>query len=284
MSEISFQWIESEANQFLSPVDAYIVFAMIQALDSNNPRICEIGVWKGGWIASLCNNINQIAIYAVDPYPGLPSIKQEFEENVLNKYSNVKLYSSTSELLVREPGIQFNLVHIDGEHSEVAVLRDLDYASNNLSEQGIIVVDDIWHESFPGIASATMKFIHNSNFVPFLISGAKMYLTREDNYAKSHEITTKLLAEANLKFNLDFKTGTYGESYIQENDIKGHKQIILQKSQRDLKPFMNSIKEMESFGARIVKRLKSLEYWLTPPIFQLVVKSLVGWARRIQKQ
>ena len=146
------------------------------------------------------------------------------------------------------------------------------------------MVDDIWHESFPGIASATMKFIHTSNFVPFLISGAKMYMTSEENFAKSHEITTNLLAEANLKFNLDFKTGTYGESYTQENDIKGHKQIILQKSQRDLKPFMNSIKEMESFGARIVKRLKSLEYWLTPPVFQLVVKSLARWARKIQKQ
>jgi hypothetical protein len=221
-----FHWNKSQATEFLSAVDAYIAIRLFKEIERKDPQICEIGVWRGGWIKSLC--INQVTdkIIGIDPYPGLLEIKREFAENVMRHFPNVELYSSSSELLDEKSKVIFDMIHVDGEHSEVALSNDLDFSSKVLDRGGILIIDDIWHESFPGIASATFKFIHNSDFAPFLISGAKIYLCRESEYSRFFELTKRILSEGNLSYQTSFKKGTYGEDYQQDNSIKGYQQIV----------------------------------------------------------
>ncbi|NBT57675.1 hypothetical protein EBT16_02710, partial [bacterium] len=55
----------------------------------------------------------------------------------------------------------FNLIHIDGEHSEHAVLEDLTMADKfaSRSDNSIIIIDDVFVRHYPGVTNATFDFI-----------------------------------------------------------------------------------------------------------------------------
>jgi hypothetical protein len=272
MQEALFHWKKSQATEFLSVVDAYIAFGLYTEISRENPQICEIGVWRGGWINSLC--VNQVAgrIIGIDPYPGLEEIKKEFEENVMSLYPNVKLYSSLNQLLVGSPEVIFDMVHIDGEHSEVALLKDLESSSRILDEQGILIIDDIWHESFPGVASATFKFIHSSDFAPFLISGAKIYLCKESEHARYFESTKQILSKGNLTYQTSFQKGTYGEDYQQDNSIKGYEQIVTNGSRRNLENLLALTHPAPSRRIKFFKYAEKTVLLFVPPIIPRLLK------------
>lgn len=80
MQETLFHWKKSQATEFLSVVDAYIAFGLYKEIRRENLQICEIGVWRGGWIKSLC--INQITdrIIGIDPYPGLEKLNENLKK------------------------------------------------------------------------------------------------------------------------------------------------------------------------------------------------------------
>lgn len=104
------------------------------------------------------------------------------------------------ELLDNYNGIsgEFDLVHIDGEHTEVAVDRDLKFAKVNISSDGLIILDDIFHTKFIGVLSAAFKHIHECDIVPFLISRQKMYMCRKDKYEFFYSRAANLLHEVNI--------------------------------------------------------------------------------------
>ena len=276
MQETLFNWKKSQATEFLSVLDAYIAFGLYKEISRENPQICEIGVWRGGWINSLC--INQVAdrIIGIDPYPGLEEIKREFEESVMSQFPNVELYSSLDQLLVESPKVTFDMIHIDGEHSEVALLKDLDSSSRILDRGGILIIDDIWHESFPGVASAAFKFIHSSDFTPFLISGAKMYLCRESEHKRFLESTKQILSKGNLTYQTNFQKGTYGEDYQQDNSIKGYQQIVTNGSHKNLQNLLALSHPAPSKRFKLLKLGEKIILLLVPPIiprlFQLLSK------------
>jgi len=128
----------------------------------------------------LLNNLKKLQCVAIDPYPGLNDIKNIFLDNLRthNLQDRVELKASYSSITDNN----FSLIHIDGEHSELAVTKDCNFAIANLSNRGLIVVDDIWHPRFPGIISAVMKIIHLNKLTPFLASRNKMYLCLPDDY------------------------------------------------------------------------------------------------------
>lgn len=274
MQEILFHWNKSQATEFLSVVDAYIAYGLYKEINRENPQICEIGVWRGGWINSLCINQVDDRIVGIDPYPGLEEIKGEFEENVLSKFGNVELYPSLNQLLAESPEVTFDMVHIDGEHSEVALLNDLDSSSKILDKDGILIIDDIWHESFPGVASATFKFIHNSDFTPFLITGAKIYLCKESEHERFYESTKQILRKGNLVYQTGFEKGTYGEDYQQDNSIKGYQQIVTNGNRKNLENLLTLSHPALTKRIKIFKLVEKLILLFVPPIIPRLFRFL----------
>ena len=272
MSQSLFRWKNSQATEFLSVVDAFIALELYKEIRSEKSQICEIGVWRGGWIQSLCANQVMDNIIGIDPYPGLPDIKREFEENVMSLYPNVELYPSLEIFSQDKPGEIFSMVHIDGEHSEIALLNDLEDSAKILDREGILIIDDIWHESFPGIASAAFKFIHHSDFSPFLISGAKMYLCKESQHKRFFETTERILTEGNLTYQTSFKKGTYGEDYQQENCIKGYQQIITNGGRKNVENLTALSDAAPSKSQRFFNLATKLFRQLVPPLFPRVIQ------------
>ena len=220
-------WYSKELSEWLSPYDAYF---SVNLLVNSGGGICEIGVYKGGYLVTILRNISGLSALAIDPFPGLDSIKSVFWDNLkLNGLEqNVQLLPNYFSIKCQS----FDLIHIDGEHSEDAVFQDLLFAQNNLAQSGIIVVDDIWHPLFPGIISATMKFVHQSGFVPFLSTQQKMYLCLEAEHDFHFSRAQKLLKDFDIPHSSGWLKGEANHkgviaAYDQSNSIKGYRQLMV---------------------------------------------------------
>jgi hypothetical protein len=269
-----FRLEDHEIYEWLSPRDAYISASLLTLNGSAPQNVCEIGSWKGGFVVAVLTNTLNVRMVSIDPYPGLKKIKiQFFDELEKRGLSNQVDWFPTKEIFSQNSNIMsFDLIHIDGEHSEVAVLEDLLFAEKNLAIGGIIAIDDIWHQDFPGIASAVFKFCHESEFVPFLISGPKIYLNRESEHEVHHNHTKEMLEEGKIEYSEGFKVNTFGETFTQSNAIKGFGQIILQNDTASMNKFYraNSLEQKLNFS----KSFKNLSSHMLPPFVNSILKFL----------
>jgi hypothetical protein len=89
----------------------------------------------------------------------------------------LRVYSKRSqELTPSEIGV-CRLIHIDGAHSLEAVTADLQLASECIDPRGVIVLDDAFRGTWPGVTEAIIRFLDsNSSLSPLIIGFGKMAL------------------------------------------------------------------------------------------------------------
>ncbi len=268
-------WETDENTIWLDPFDAFFSINLIPAPQKS---VCEIGVYKGGFLMVLLENLPHLQALAVDPYPNSENIKSIFIHNIKAKKleSRVRLLENYDSLSDQK----FDLVHIDGEHSEVAVLSDLQFATHNLSSKGIVVIDDIWHPLFPGIVSATMKVIHQGTLAPFLISRNKMYLCKPSEYNHHYNSARSLLKLTEIPYSSGISEGSdilgSKSTYSQANSINGFNQLVvgnINKFQQSLILGLENPVKLSS-AREIFKQI-------TPPIFvKILRKSAAAYRSR----
>jgi len=225
MNNKGFYW-EWDDEPELSPLDAILINEFSKLSQGESDVVLEIGVYKGGFVKNyLLNNKNEFCV-GIDPYPNLQEVKQNLFRELQHKrlvdrftlFENFKEYLN-SGCSQQKP----KLVHIDGEHSESAVLLDLEFAQKCVSPKGIIIIDDIFHTNFPGVASGTFSFLHNSNFAPFLITSNKLFICHEDLYSYYSENALKIMKNKSISYLKSYENGKYDQS----NSIKGFAQLIV---------------------------------------------------------
>ena len=265
-------WQSDELVEWLHPYDA---FFSINLLVDSRGGICEVGVYKGGYLITMLRNNPSLNAVAIDPYLGLNSIKETFLNNLLSykledKIKHFADYTSLKEHL-------FDLIHIDGEHSESAVIKDLHFAKDNLANKGLIVIDDIWHPLFPGVVSATMKFVHESDFVPFLSTRQKMFICRENQYEYYYSKASALLQKFNISHSSGWAKGSPNHqgvlaAFDQSNAIKGSPQLMVDsKSKHEQLIVLKITSDTNKVPRKILKQL-------LPPFLVPVVKKLANQA------
>lgn len=172
-------------------------------------------------------NLSGSRVIGVDPYPGLEKVRSEMLERLdhLGIRERFELFPSLSEV---PADLRFDLIHVDGEHSEEATLRDLHYAEQHLNADGVITADDFRHPWFPGIASALFRFCIENDFRIFLTSYHKAYIARTVHASKLHDA---LLAE--LEGDEELLLHRYYQhrdptppAYIQRTDVLGQPVLI----------------------------------------------------------
>ena len=262
-------WQFGELVEWLDPYDAF--FSMNLLVDSGG-GICEVGVYKGGYLITMLRNNPRLNAVAIDPYPGLNSIKETFLNNLLSYKleDNIKHFADYNSLKENS----FDLIHIDGEHSESAVIKDLHFARDNLANKGLIVIDDIWHPLFPGVVSATMKFVHESDFVPFLSTRQKIFICRDNQYEYHYSQASELLQKFNIPHSSGWIKGDPNHqgvlaAYDQSNAIKGFPQLIVESKSRHAQLIVLKITSDTNRVPRILKQL-------LPPFLVSVQKKLAN--------
>ena len=85
----------------------------------------------------------------------------------------------TGSDVVRLAGGKIRLFSVDGGHTEEITENDLTVADEALDDGGIIVVDDVFNDLFPGVTNGLHRFFaRKPNLVPFAVGANKTYLCR----------------------------------------------------------------------------------------------------------
>jgi spermidine synthase len=124
----------------------------------SNPKVLEIGVFKGEFLDYLVKNCNIGSIDAVDLFEGTTCSGDVDGNNIVyynialsyfelsEKYkdnANVRLYESDSVLFLQSQADNtYDVIYIDGDHSYEGVKNDLINAYSKIKDGGYIMGHD----------------------------------------------------------------------------------------------------------------------------------------------
>jgi Methyltransferase domain len=66
---------------------------------------------------------------------------------------------SPQELLAKLDGEKARLIHVDGEHTQAALTKDLELATAVIGDGGVIVLDDMLHPGYPTLMVAVQAYL-----------------------------------------------------------------------------------------------------------------------------
>lgn len=132
-------------------------------------RYLEIGVRRGRSLSLVARGCPGVDITGFDLWvknyagidnPGTDFVRQELAR--MGHTGSLELISGNSHETVPEyfrknPGVRFDLITVDGDHTDRGALADLACVIPHLSVGGILVFDDIAHPHHPGLAAVWRK-------------------------------------------------------------------------------------------------------------------------------
>src|SRR5512143_2064678 len=104
---------------------------------------------------------------------------------VLHKGNSMDLTGATLTRLADGP---LRFVSVDGGHTAEITAHDLATAEASIADGGIIVVDDVFNEQWPGVADGVHGYFERRpNLVPFAIGANKTYFCRPSHRDIYHD-------------------------------------------------------------------------------------------------
>ena len=126
------------------------VAAWVEAIPMSG-RVLEIGAKFGGSTKHMADMRPGTVFLSVDCYP--PRYKCSPAQWWAERRSNTNLFLGTAqELFALTSGVRFDVIIVDGDHSEGAAYADLCVAWSLIRDQGMIIVHDygIYRDGVPG--------------------------------------------------------------------------------------------------------------------------------------
>jgi tetratricopeptide (TPR) repeat protein len=131
----------------------------------------EIGVRRGRSVSTVAKGCPSVNIYAFDMwqqnYAGMENPGPKFVQDELNKHGhagkldfiNGNSHETLPLFFKQNPGLDFDMITVDGDHTEEGALQDLRDVLPNLALGGIIIFDDISHPQHMYLADTWKKAI-----------------------------------------------------------------------------------------------------------------------------
>jgi hypothetical protein len=270
----SFIWNWEEINEWLPIYDA--VYSHMLA--PSNCSVLEIGTWKGGWVISMAENDRSRKVTCVDPYPNLEIVRDSFLNTANVRAQNqVRHFETLNEVLDLD-FVSFDVIHLDGEHSQQAVEDDFKKTAPLLTPEGLYIIDDIFYHSFPGVTAAAFQHIDQFELAPFLFSEKKLYLCRKSKYQDYYLKAKSMLDSIGLEYEEDQLLTGESSSYLQRNSINGFSILIPKIYAKPPAQFLRIL------GIKRKVSIKSIVFFWTPPVLIVCLKKIAReWIPRLIK-
>ncbi|OGS35872.1 MAG: hypothetical protein A2293_07230 [Elusimicrobia bacterium RIFOXYB2_FULL_49_7] len=131
----------------------------------------EIGVRRGRSVCMVAKATPTVNIFAFDMwkanYAGMDNPGPDFVRSELSRmghrgqvqFVNGNSHETLKRFFLDNPTLTFDMMTVDGDHSEVGAAQDLNDVIPHLSVGGILVFDDISHPSHPYLLNLWKKTI-----------------------------------------------------------------------------------------------------------------------------
>ena len=132
------------------------VFLSMLSYSYQHGKALEIGAFKG---KSACLLGRHCSILSIDPFVntymiGDESVYEEYITNVNKHVKRFKVLKMTSDTAINYINSRFDIIFIDGDHSEEAVNSDIINYYPLLNENGIILFHDFLNPHWLGVKRA----------------------------------------------------------------------------------------------------------------------------------
>jgi predicted O-methyltransferase YrrM len=175
--------------------DCLLDFQQTSKLAGN---LLEIGVWNGksALLSVLHARADEIQLLVV------PRDLSEALANLRGVRADAKFdfFQRPSRALFKHPEYRnmlssFRWIHIDGKHSAQDVSVDLRLADELLNDNGVVVLDDFFHDGYPQVTQAVFQYLFTnpSSFALVLCGHRKGYLCRPLSVSKYAQYVRKRL-------------------------------------------------------------------------------------------
>jgi hypothetical protein len=177
----------------------------IQNSENINGPVCEIGVHHGRLfiLLHLLTNEPERSV-AWDIFENQnENIDQSGHGDIdalkanLNRFgcdlNRIKIITENSlnlepEAIISACNGKPRLFSIDGGHTAEITCNDLSLAAQTICKNGIIILDDVFNEAWPGVAEGTCRYmIENPGVHPILIAGNKVMFTDSEKSAQMYK-------------------------------------------------------------------------------------------------
>ena len=202
-----------------------IIWSLIELQDEFGATgpVAEIGVHQGRTLLLLCHALNhgERAI-GIDMF-GRPPGSNEADKAALaanfDRFGlgaeNYSIFTADSAALGPDDltemfgGKKVRLFSVDGDHSKAAVIHDLTLAASVLSDDGVIIADDLFNPWYPTVTEAIYEFFRTDagDLQPIAFAAAngpvetgaaKLFIARA-SHAPDYKAGLKLLNQDDLK-------------------------------------------------------------------------------------
>lgn len=190
---------------WLSPIGLSVIvqLASMQKTISPSGAVCEIGVHHGRLFIllhllsdssekSVAWDLFERQVENIDKsgYGNRTIFIENLRKNGCD-LERIKVFSENSMNLTANEILEacegkIRLFSIDGGHTAEITYNDLSLANQTLSDGGLIILDDFFHEAWPGVAEGTCRYMHEfgSRLFPVVIAGNKYIFTNNERAAK----------------------------------------------------------------------------------------------------
>jgi len=129
----------------------------------------EIGVRRGRSVCTVARGCSDVAILGFDMwmpgYAGMENPGPEFVKSELKKHGhtsqiffiNGDSHQTVPAFFKQNPQAMFNMITVDGDHTEDGAFDDLKNVIPHLSVGGVLVFDDIAHPAHPYLLNVWRK-------------------------------------------------------------------------------------------------------------------------------
>lgn len=179
-------WLHTAAYFLIAGFNAF------QRQHSLSGDICEVGMFEGKTFLLLETILDKSEQMLGIDLVLRPALKENLT-NKARKESKIVIMEkdstsvSATELNAFTANRGFRIFHVDGYHSYEVALSDTKLAIETTANFGVIMIDDFFSATVPGVTQAVFHvFEHNLNgdFVPVAIGGNKLFLAGR-YYAKN---------------------------------------------------------------------------------------------------
>ncbi len=193
------QYLIKYINEGFKQVTGFCALSTLQIidyLDLAEPKsggALEIGIHRGQFFIAMNQLIpKEFVSCAVDVFGNQDlnidnsgeGNKEIFIENLLkydrHKGENVHIIEgdSTNESTLNNIG-NFHYISVDGGHTPEHVINDLKIATNKVTPNGIVILDDYFNHWWPSVTEGAIKFLSTTpTLVPFATSANKMWMCK----------------------------------------------------------------------------------------------------------